>query len=329
MHSAASIRRPTTLLPVLAVVLAATPTVWVRGEVLFEEKFDYVDAPLSTSEAWSAHSSEEGLLVQVLSGAAVLAQGDPSREDVHASFATLGAGQTLYVGFDLVNSGGDNQAYFAHFGRGDFVDFTTRLFVTAATGVGDYTLGITTVDEFMPVKLSQGLAFGETYRVVASYAFDTGASRLWVDPTSEASPAAVDIDATGSGVAINGFALRQDTGDSVQLIDNLLVATTFAEALATGLVDADFNDDGLVNLADYTVWRDSLGAEVAAYALGDADGDGQVTVLDYQAWTNALGDGNTASQAAVAVAEPSSWTGGLVATFVVGCGRRWRRSRVA
>ena len=38
----------------------------------------------------------------------------------------------------------------------------------------------------------------------------------------------------------------------------------------------DFNGDGVVDAADYTVWRDTSGQTVAAFAGGDANGDTQV-----------------------------------------------------
>ncbi|MEQ8849884.1 GDSL-type esterase/lipase family protein [Botrimarina sp.] len=54
---------------------------------------------------------------------------------------------------------------------------------------------------------------------------------------------------------------------------------------AAAFTPADFNGDGSVDAADYTVWRDSLGlTDLTPYQLGDANGDRQVTNTDYQAW---------------------------------------------
>ncbi|MEQ8848700.1 peroxidase family protein [Botrimarina sp.] len=53
---------------------------------------------------------------------------------------------------------------------------------------------------------------------------------------------------------------------------------------------ADFNRDGAVNAADYTVWRDALGAaDVAPYSGGDASGDGAVGPEDYTLWSEQFG----------------------------------------
>jgi hypothetical protein len=46
----------------------------------------------------------------------------------------------------------------------------------------------------------------------------------------------------------------------------------------------DFNGNGVVDTADYTVWRDSLGQTVEAFASGDANGDTQVDEADYLLW---------------------------------------------
>jgi hypothetical protein len=48
---------------------------------------------------------------------------------------------------------------------------------------------------------------------------------------------------------------------------------------------ADFNNDNVVDAADYTVWRDALGQSAA----GDADGNAQTDQLDYLAWKQQFG----------------------------------------
>lgn len=69
----------------------------------------------------------------------------------------------------------------------------------------------------------------------------------------------------------------------------------------------DFNGDGLVNLADYTVWRDTLGQVVAPGTAADGDGDGAITPLDYTVWKDHFGPPTPAAAIALAsVPEPSS-----------------------
>ncbi len=56
--------------------------------------------------------------------------------------------------------------------------------------------------------------------------------------------------------------------------------------------NADFNGDSIVNLADYTVWRDNLGGTGA-----DANGDDQTDLEDYAIWKQQFGGQFAASNA--------------------------------
>lgn len=60
----------------------------------------------------------------------------------------------------------------------------------------------------------------------------------------------------------------------------------------------DYNDDGVVNMADYSVWRDTLGT---ADDSADGNGDGMVDGDDYDLWQAAFG---SSLGAAAAVPEP-------------------------
>jgi len=62
----------------------------------------------------------------------------------------------------------------------------------------------------------------------------------------------------------------------------------------------DFNGDGLVNAADYTVWRDNLNGNESVLG-GAGDGSGVVDAGDYTLWKNNYGGG---ASLAVAVPEP-------------------------
>ena len=99
----------------------------------------------------------------------------------------------------------------------------------------------------------------------------------------------------------------------VQIYDYALTATQVDHLIFR----ADFNDDGVVDAADYTVWRDHLGAVgVAPYTAGDADGNGSVTQADYQVWRKQFGqtfDDAFPSQG-FSVPEP---TAGIM--LVIGC----------
>jgi CubicO group peptidase (beta-lactamase class C family) len=69
----------------------------------------------------------------------------------------------------------------------------------------------------------------------------------------------------------------------------------------------DFNSDGEVDLADYTVWRNHLGAASETVLNGAGDGLNGVDVGDYRLWKGNFGQAQgAASVDAVEVPEPAS-----------------------
>jgi hypothetical protein len=53
----------------------------------------------------------------------------------------------------------------------------------------------------------------------------------------------------------------------------------------------DFNHDGTVGAADYTLWRNSLDQTgLASFTAADANGDGRVTAADYNIWKSHFGE---------------------------------------
>ena len=70
-------------------------------------------------------------------------------------------------------------------------------------------------------------------------------------------------------------------------------------------VPGDFNRDGIVNTADYSVWRDSMGQSGAGLAA-DANADGHVDDGDYGIWRANFGKSSATATASVLVPEPGS-----------------------
>ncbi|MEN0110229.1 MAG: dockerin type I domain-containing protein [Planctomycetota bacterium] len=60
----------------------------------------------------------------------------------------------------------------------------------------------------------------------------------------------------------------------------------------------DFNNDGVVDAADYTLWRDAQATGVFD-ASADANGDGAIDVMDYNVWFTTFGDAAPSSGATV------------------------------
>lgn len=103
-------------------------------------------------------------------------------------------------------------------------------------------------------------------------------------------------------------AIRNPTFDFLIYSDEGLTDSTerITYTLATGpaAVAGDYNEDGTVDAADYTLWRDSensIGIGLAA----DGNGDEVVDGADYTIWANNYGMSSSTSSAA-AVPEPSS-----------------------
>jgi hypothetical protein len=56
-----------------------------------------------------------------------------------------------------------------------------------------------------------------------------------------------------------------------------------------GHLDGDYNLDGTVDAADYTVWRDTFGQSITAHIGADGDGSGTVGPEDYTVWVDNFG----------------------------------------
>ncbi|WP_425397886.1 lamin tail domain-containing protein [Aeoliella sp.] len=96
--------------------------------------------------------------------------------------------------------------------------------------------------------------------------------------------------------------------------------------VAPGL-EGDFNDDGVVNIADYVVWRNNLGGdENTVLPAGSGNGNGTVDAADYALWKENFGaeSGALAGVQNVSVPEPSALA--LAALLVIGGGFYLRRS---
>ncbi len=97
------------------------------------------------------------------------------------------------------------------------------------------------------------------------------------------------------------------------LFDEIRIGETFADVtpfvpVVTGL-PGDFNDDDKVDAADYTTWRDNLGAPTEATLNGNGDGANGVDANDYTRWKDHFGESNGAGAggaSASGVPEPTT-----------------------
>ncbi|MEM6732336.1 MAG: hypothetical protein AAF658_12325 [Myxococcota bacterium] len=119
------------------------------------------------------------------------------------------------------------------------------------------------------------------------------------------------------------------TTDADFLIDNVVI-----DVLDVSTLDGDFNNDGSVDAADYTVWRDNEGSNDETLISGAGVDDGVINFLDYNLWVTNYGNevtldfetANTSSlppAAGGAVPEPSGLLAAAIAASIA-CSARWR-----
>jgi hypothetical protein len=101
---------------------------------------------------------------------------------------------------------------------------------------------------------------------------------------------------------------------------NLEIVTTPSES-----IDGDFNGDSKVDAADYTVWRDHLGAADESSINNNGDHLNGVDAADYAIWKSGFGDmAGAGGIGGGLVPEPTSWFGMLMGAVA---GLRWLRRR--
>lgn len=107
---------------------------------------------------------------------------------------------------------------------------------------------------------------------------------------------------------------RVQESDETNNITRILVELTNVPAPL--ILPGDYNNDGAVGAADYTVWRNTLGSTLLQpqYGTGaDGDGDGWISAADYADWKEHYGDTENGA-AAIVVPEP---LGLLLAVLVI------------
>jgi hypothetical protein len=113
--------------------------------------------------------------------------------------------------------------------------------------------------------------------------------------------------------AVTGFGDTEFLGTHEQAGDYVLELT-----IEQGGLRGDYNGNGIVDAADYPVWRDTLGQTGAGLAA-DGDGDSEIGAGDYTVWKAQFGEtaaGGVNAAVNVAVPEPECW---LLVALGVGC----------
>src|SRR5262249_9628536 len=103
-----------------------------------------------------------------------------------------------------------------------------------------------------------------------------------------------------------GQAGKQTQLDQVTADLNALDVTSARALLDTVSPPGDYNGDGLVNAADYTVWKNAFNTSTIIYGSGaDGNFDGKIDASDYTIWRDNFQDAAGAGGLSTAVPEPT------------------------
>ena len=257
-----------------------------NATLVLSDSFTYANGVLTNVSAGQWRHTSGGLdEVNVSNGAVELTRSET--EDVASSLAVsylASSGTALYSRFTvlvLAPPTSANGNYFAHLDGGSA---RARVFaVTNGAAAGKFRLGLangsTTASVIWPVDLHTN----QTYTVVTRQSISTATARLWVNPASDldASITAGDV---AAATGANAFAWRQDSGLGTLLVDSLVVATSFGEALSGN------ESPALSDLPDQQVVQ---GASTAAlpFTVQDAETSASALTVFAQAANSNLAPG--------------------------------------
>lgn len=104
----------------------------------------------------------------------------------------------------------------------------------------------------------------------------------------------------------------------VDLSGNIVASGEWVVSIAT---PGDFNADGSVDAADYTVWRDNFGATDESALNGAGDNSGAVDQGDYTLWNASYGQDGAPAAASPAPEPATLWLSAALLA-VIGCRTR-------
>jgi hypothetical protein len=236
-----------------------------------------------------------------------------------------------------VNSGGSNNVTGA---------LTVNSFNALNVGGGTVTAATLTVHNFGQLSISSGTvtANSVTFEPNDALIFTLSGTSLG---TGYGTLTATGTATLGCGLMVNLNGFTPSAGNVFHLFSWGSVSGTFIAInlplLGSGLtwntsrlytdgvlfvnLPGDYNRDGVVDAADYTIWRDTLGSTIDLRANGDNTGAsaGVIDQADYAFWKSRFGNrvGSGAGGAA-AVPEPASLLLLLSGTLAI-CSRRYQR----
>ncbi len=208
--------------------------------VLFNDHFDYANGSVTAGSLglWRNHSGGAGELA-VTNGALRVSRSFTEDANVALLGQPCETNAVLYSRFnvrftDLPTTGGN---YFAHFKDNTVAGQRARIWASTANTntAGTFRLGIgnANTSTAATAQFPLDLNLNTHYTVVTRLVVSNGVSTLWVNPSAESDPGVTAADPVTNLVAITSYAFRQDGSEGNMLVDDLVVATTFTDALGT------------------------------------------------------------------------------------------------
>jgi hypothetical protein len=229
------------------------------------------------------------------------------------------ASATTFVNDLSVASGGTETVSSTRWLAGSFTtDSSTYTSLTATLSLAQATSGAAQLKLYsdgglVPASLLGNFTSPTTISTsLANSAFTiTGVSlaantNYWI--VLQASSGSYNWGYTGDFNTMLGWADSSDSGSTWFGTD----AYPLQYSVVSGVqVPGDYNGDGIIDAADYTVWRDTLGQSGSGLAA-DGDGDGIIGQADYDWWVLKFGSGGASGAGSGAAA--AGLTGCAMAT---------------
>jgi hypothetical protein len=136
-----------------------------------------------------------------------------------------------------------------------------------------------------------------------------------------------------AGLAPGTYPVRFIAGNELGSGDAVALPLTLAHGSIAvlpsgGFLTGDYNRNGIVDAADYGVWRNSMGQTGAGMAA-DGNGNNVVDAADYALWKSNFGRSAFASGSITGTPEPSTWILLTAATISLLLPRRTARVRLS
>jgi hypothetical protein len=220
--------------------------------VVLNDYFTYNGSGYIVTQSGGFWQSHSGTANQVQAGSGAVYITGSNSEDVNAPFIgapyltnnpAVGPGvlyskmQVTFTALPTLSG-----AYFAHFKDNTIFGFLGRVWASTLNaadgkcrlGIGNSS-GTTNSTAQFPLDLDTNVAYTIVTRLVLSNAVAT----LWINPTSESSRSVTDVTVVSATNVFNiyAYALRQSAGEGDISISNLVVSTSFNDAVGIAALD--------------------------------------------------------------------------------------------